>query len=958
MVDRRIISLSLTLVLITLLYFSGPGSAILVHITTDKADYGTSDTIVTFTLGVDVDIDERIPVENLTLNIIGPTNLTCVFNPAGTNLTSCPNILSITVINAQNYSSGARWGYDEGAGTNHSFTTGFGYAYTYGYAYTSSVGSELYYNITWNITAVTEGTYTATLIAAVSDGATTHDYNSSAISFSILTGTTASFNGNFYDAVDDADNNTLYDYLIVTVGVNASVNGTYKITGRLDAPKNGGYVETWPISWVVNNTALYEGENNVTLMFQGQDINRRAIDGPYILKYLRVYDSAWALLDVRDNSYNTTDYNYTQFEREIGQFTDSSGWADAGVDTNSNGKYDYLAITAGVNITNAGTYRVEGVITEVGTGLGVHAINRTYLANGTNNVTLYFDGLELASKGLDGPYLLWVVRLVDISKATWVTLDKEANYYITNTYNSTDFETPTASFTGNYWDTGSDDNNNSLYDYLNVTAEVNVSRNGTYIVRGRLVRVPVGHVKWKKARLNLTSGLNNVTLQYDGMLLNNLGYNGNYTLRRLLLVEVTNNVWIPLDDRFEAYQTSPYNSTEFESPAATLSGPYGDVGVDTDSDLDYNYIGFTTGVNVTTDGFYVVRAELVDPSQTPYLWGFKRHIMWAKNLTNLTAGYNNVTLYFDGQRIRSGGWSGNFAIRHLILLSVTGNLTEHVIDEITPIDAKYYVHTTQNYSTSDFDAPAATFSGTYSDYGTDLNSNGKFDYLSIDVGLDVNTEDYYLLAGTLADVGGTYAQTALNRRYLYASTTNVTLNFDGMLIANTGTDGFYRLNSATLWILPDNNLSNSTLLYGLIGPYVSANTFTTSQFETPFVSLSGNYSDYGVDLNSNSLYDKLIVNVSVEVRETGLYMFDGLLRTQNKERTFGAINMSVLTTGNYTIPLAFHGRKIRQVGINGPYSLRRVRALRWNATQSSWRLLDLKFDIYTTQAYNYTQFET
>ncbi|MFH0859577.1 MAG: hypothetical protein V1921_00080 [Candidatus Altiarchaeota archaeon] len=959
---RQFYSILFTVSIFLMLYLSQFGTAVLVQITTDKSSYGTADSMATFTLGVDLDVGERIPIGNLTLSIVGPTNVTCAFNPAGTNLTACSGIVSITAVNVLNYTNGSRWGYDYLAGTNHTFTSGYGYAYLAGYGWSDTWGSELYYNITWNITLAGEGSYNATLSAYVADGSTSHSYVSNVTSFSILSGALASFTGQFNDATDDADNDTAYDHLIVTVGVNVTANGTYKITGRLDAPRNGGYVDTWPIAWEVNNTELYAGQNNVTLIFEGQDISRRQINGPYILKYLRIYDSSWTLLDVRDNSYNTSAYNYSQFEQEAGSFTASSGWGDRGVDTNSDGEYDYLEITVGVNITNAGIYRIEGIITEAGTGLGVYAINRTNLTTGVNNVSLYFDGLEIASKSLNGPYLLWVVRLVDVSKATWLTLDKEANYYLTSAYNSTQFSTPSASFTGNYWDAGSDGNNNSLYDYLNITVEINSSGNRTYTVRGRLAQYPLGHVTWEKVRVNLTAGLNNVTLQWDGMLLSNLNFNGNYSLRRLLLADVTGGIWVQTDDRFEAHITVGYNSSQFESPNATLTSPYSDQGVDTDSDGKYNYLGFTTGVNVSANGLYLVRAELVDPTQTDYLWGWKRHMMWANNLSNLSSGYNNVTLYFDGQRIRSGGWNGNFQIRHLILYAVSGNLSHYTVDEINPLDRKYYPHTTGNYSTSNFDAPAAQLTGTYIDYGKDLDSDGQYDYLSIDVGLTVNEQNYYLLEGTLVDIIGTYKETADNRSLLYANTTNVTLDFDGMLIRNTGADYFYRLNTVLLKVLPGNNLSNSTLLYGVINAFTTAHLFNASQFETPYASLAANsssYSDYAVDTNGNSLYDKLIVNASVQIRENGVYIFEGLLKTPNNERTFGAVNLTTLTAGNRTIPLMFNGRKIREAGINGPYTVNVVRVAKLNVgSGSTWRLLDKKSDIYVTQAYNYTQFET
>ncbi len=178
---RRISSVILTLIIIALLIFSGPVRAVIVSITQDKTTYNSGDENIVFTVDVDVETDERIPVQNLTLKVTGVTNKTCIFYPSGSAISGCGN-MSITAVNVVGYGNDTLWGYGYGYynGTGYgtyNFTNvgiGYGYGYSSGYTYNGSTGGELRYNITWNITAegAGDGSYTANLEAFVEKGST------------------------------------------------------------------------------------------------------------------------------------------------------------------------------------------------------------------------------------------------------------------------------------------------------------------------------------------------------------------------------------------------------------------------------------------------------------------------------------------------------------------------------------------------------------------------------------------------------------------------------------------------------------------------------------------------------------------------------------------------------------------------------------------------------------------
>ncbi|MBD3155809.1 MAG: PGF-pre-PGF domain-containing protein, partial [Candidatus Aenigmarchaeota archaeon] len=215
-----------TLAIIGLLIISGPISAVLVNVGTDKTTYTASDNSVVFTVDVDVEADERIPVKNLTLTISGPTNKNCVFNTTGDKLTTCQN-LDITVVNTMGYNSGnPMFGYGYGYGsdqiyntTNQTFGSGDGFGYASGYDYTQLAG-ELRYQVTWNITAdsPSDGNYAANLQAFAEANGNWRVYmDQSPTTFTINTDT-FSFSGYTYDVSKNPLNNTNVTVGVYTIG--------------------------------------------------------------------------------------------------------------------------------------------------------------------------------------------------------------------------------------------------------------------------------------------------------------------------------------------------------------------------------------------------------------------------------------------------------------------------------------------------------------------------------------------------------------------------------------------------------------------------------------------------------------------------------------------------------------------------------------------------------------------
>ena len=185
---KGIASAIITTIIIALIIFSGPASAVTVNVVTDKDTYGAGDTTAVFTVSVTIEGQELVPVQHLTLNITGPDTGNIVetvqFNPTGVVVGSNDNVTIVRLSSDETYGYkygyGYGYGYDGATPTPYYFGNEYGYGYGYGYlgddtgygymdgyGYRFPPGVTLRYNVTWNLTAANpaNGGYNATLSA-------------------------------------------------------------------------------------------------------------------------------------------------------------------------------------------------------------------------------------------------------------------------------------------------------------------------------------------------------------------------------------------------------------------------------------------------------------------------------------------------------------------------------------------------------------------------------------------------------------------------------------------------------------------------------------------------------------------------------------------------------------------------------------------------------------------------
>jgi hypothetical protein len=576
-----------------------------------------------------------------------------------------------------------------------------------------------------------------------------------------------SYPAKFSDAFSDygigTDENELYDTLTVLAGVDVSVAGNYIVEAGLFDDSGA------PIVWSGNYSLLEPGTHNVALQFNGIMINRHGVAGPYNLKYIRLYDENLTQIDNMADAYHTSAYDNADFQVPPANFTGT--FSDHGTDTDSDELFNYLTVSVGVDVLSAGNYAIIGsLLDDIGEPVTWTNITSS-LDTGGHTLYLDFDGIALRQHGVAGPYNLSLTLM-----SNGILVDSLVDAYTTSSYNQNDFQPASAQFNGVFSDYGRDIDGDGLYRYLTVSAGVDVFDTGNYTVTGNLYDRNGELITWASNTTFLDTGSKTLYLEFDGVGIREHLVDGPYDVS-ILLVKKEN----PEEDlSYSSHTTSAFSYVDFQAPPEEFEGVFSDYGRDADGDGLYNYLTISAGVAVSNAGNYSIVGNLYDRNG--------RLITWATNYTDLNVGSQSVVLHFDGFAIGSHAVDGPYDVSLALLMDE--NLEEVLYSSN---------YTTSAYSYTDFQVALAELSGFFSDRGTDTDSNGFYDYLTVDVGINVIATENYSIEGRLDDANSNDIVHAYCSSALYTGTQTMQLNFDGCSIRKHGLNGPYNLSYVRLY---------------------------------------------------------------------------------------------------------------------------------------------------------------
>jgi hypothetical protein len=329
---------------------------------------------------------------------------------------------------------------------------------------------------------------------------------------------------------------------------------------------------------------------------------------------------------------------------------------------------------------------------------------------------------------------------------------------------------------------------------------------------------------------------------------------------------------------------------------AKFIGPLSAVGNDTDGDGLYNYLTVSAPANVSNGGTFTLLTLLKDNSGNT--------ITFINEPDTLDVGVQNIMVDLDGTEIRTHGVDGPYNVT-MMLAGPPGDDQAYSVDNASL--------TTIAYRWVDFQPPQASFSGAYSDMGVDTNGDGRYDYLSVNIGVTVAMPQDYEVEAWLCDTNGNEIVEATNSSYLPVGNQTVTLSFDGSSINRHKVNGpcslmYLSIHSDDVVDFKYNPYSTSALLY--------------NSFQGSNAWFSGVYSYKTEDVDGDSSYDYLTAGVGVSATTAGNYTLVGTLTDSNGEEIALATASTCLNVSDgQTMWLAFPAPSIFESGVNGTLQL-------------------------------------
>ncbi|MFX0210296.1 MAG: hypothetical protein ACFFDT_30230, partial [Candidatus Hodarchaeota archaeon] len=281
--------------------------------------------------------------------------------------------------------------------------------------------------------------------------------------------------GNFCDRGVDTDSNGKYDEIIIDVEVNITQRGEYEIELNIRP-----YIPIWDTNfWGYSPNQRYNrGIHNITVQLYVTLPYSLRLDTAYIIEFVTVRETEyWEVVDELSRPYITLQYKASEFEIQDVILTGST-WENV-IDSDSDGKYNFIEIVLELNVTQSGVFYIEYNIRSFFSGYSDWKYIEVEYQKGIHNFSISTGGAPLYALTYGSSIILEIPHF-EIFDSNLHLLDKLPTNYFTKTYSSKFFNIPTAYFTGSLHDYPVNTDDDGYMEEIQIYVQVNITKAGWF----------------------------------------------------------------------------------------------------------------------------------------------------------------------------------------------------------------------------------------------------------------------------------------------------------------------------------------------------------------------------------------------------------------------------------------------------------------------------------------------
>ncbi len=323
-------------------------------------------------------------------------------------------------------------------------------------------------------------------------------------------------------------------------------------------------------------------------------------------------------------------------------------------------------------------------------------------------------------------------------------------------------------------------------------------------------------------------------------------------------------------------------------PAGTITSPITDSGLDTNGNGLYDYLAITVPVDVTSAGMFAIYVNLAQPVDVRVF---------------LAVGLQTIQARVYGWSLYNAGFDGPYNVA----LTLENGLNLTVLDTAS--------YTTTAYRAADFDPPAAIIESVGTAWPVDTNGNGLYDELRLNYSLNVTgTGSFDLEARVSGQSGGDvrWADTPDVSEGVH----DLTFVFPGGLV--NASHMFGNLHYA-LYVFQWFQESSYSAGYSVSFRIVTTATYYYTEFDPPWVRTVQPYSDRGIDVDGDGLYEEIDVHVALHLDRPSNVTVSGTLGPSPYVFANNVFTQA-LPAGDTGVDLLFSTFAFETAKVSGPYT--------------------------------------